>query len=69
LASWACVSSTFRIEAPSRPDRLTLDQIYPIDTAKTHYQRNCLSKAKGQPVKVPKIQFFKRQQYRGEKQT
>ncbi|KAL2051598.1 hypothetical protein ABVK25_008012 [Lepraria finkii] len=39
--------------------------IYPIDTAKTHYQRNCLTKAKGQPVPMPKIQFFKINQYRG----
>lgn len=39
--------------------------IYPIDTAKTHYQRNCLTRAKGQPVKVPRIQFFKLNQYRG----
>ncbi|MCJ1458872.1 hypothetical protein MMC28_009246 [Mycoblastus sanguinarius] len=39
--------------------------IYPIDTAKTHYQRNCLTKAKGQPVQIPKIEFFKRQMYRG----
>lgn len=34
--------------------------------AKTHYQRNCLSKAKGQPVSVPKIQFFELKMYRGE---
>jgi hypothetical protein len=33
--------------------------------AKTHYQRNCLSKAKGQPVSRPKIQFFKVKMYRG----
>ena len=33
--------------------------------AKTHYQRNCLSKAKGQPVSMPKIQFFKTKMYRG----
>ena len=38
---------------------------YPIDTAKTHYQRNCLSRAKGQPVKMPKIQFFARKMYAG----
>ncbi|KAL9129091.1 MAG: hypothetical protein Q9217_002363 [Psora testacea] len=39
--------------------------IYPIDTAKTHYQRNCLSVGKGQPVKVPKIEFFNRKMYSG----
>ena len=40
-------------------------QIYPIDTAKTHYQRNCLSVGKGIPVKLPKIEFFKRNMYSG----
>ncbi|MCJ1361701.1 hypothetical protein MMC16_000801 [Acarospora aff. strigata] len=39
--------------------------IYPIDSAKTHYQRNCLTKARGQPVKMPKIQFFNSGMYRG----
>ncbi|KAL8873215.1 MAG: hypothetical protein Q9174_001279 [Haloplaca sp. 1 TL-2023] len=39
--------------------------IYPIDSAKTHYQRNCLTKAKGQPVVVPRIQFNKASMYRG----
>ena len=38
---------------------------YPIDTAKTQYQRNCLSKSKGQPVKMPKIKFFQRNMYAG----
>lgn len=39
--------------------------IYPIDSAKTHYQRNCLTKGKGQPVPMPNIQFFERKMYRG----
>ena len=39
---------------------------YPIDTAKTLYQRNCLSKTKGQPVHMPKIQFFSKNMYKGE---
>ncbi|MCJ1255725.1 hypothetical protein MMC24_003542 [Lignoscripta atroalba] len=39
--------------------------IYPIDSAKTHYQRNCLMKGKGQKVKTPKIQFFNKGMYRG----
>ncbi|KAL8725522.1 MAG: hypothetical protein Q9166_007308 [cf. Caloplaca sp. 2 TL-2023] len=39
--------------------------IYPIDSAKTHYQRNCLTTAKGQPVQVPQIQFNKAFMYRG----
>lgn len=65
LASWACVSSNISTVCSHWPYRLMIAQIYPIDTAKTHYQRNCLSKAKGQPVKHPKIQFFVRKQYRG----
>ncbi|KAL9056977.1 MAG: hypothetical protein Q9206_002542 [Seirophora lacunosa] len=39
--------------------------IYPIDSAKTHYQRNCLTKAKGQPVTIPRIQFNNASMYRG----
>lgn len=39
--------------------------IYPIDSAKTHYQRNCLTKAKGQAVAMPTIQFFNRRMYSG----
>ncbi|MCJ1461710.1 hypothetical protein MMC07_000308 [Pseudocyphellaria aurata] len=40
--------------------------IYPIDSAKTHYQRNCLTKGKGEPVPMPSIRFFERKMYRGE---
>jgi hypothetical protein len=40
--------------------------IYPIDSAKSIYQRNCLMHAKGEPLKAaPKIQFFSRRMYRG----
>ncbi|KAI4228159.1 MAG: hypothetical protein L6R36_001873 [Xanthoria steineri] len=39
--------------------------IYPIDSAKTHYQRNCLTTAADQPVKMPRIQFNKASMYRG----
>ncbi|KAL8652852.1 MAG: hypothetical protein Q9226_004087 [Calogaya cf. arnoldii] len=39
--------------------------IYPIDSAKTHYQRNCLTTAADQPVKMPRIQFNKAAMYRG----
>ena len=49
------------LEARSLPE----SQIYPIDSAKTHYQRNCLTKSKGDPVKMPKIQFFNAKMYRG----
>lgn len=41
-------------------------QIYPIDSAKSIYQRNCLTQVKGKPVKTPKIQFFNRRMYRGQ---
>lgn len=68
LVSWACVSSpTDHSQVPSETD--TRIQIYPIDSAKTHYQRNCLTMPRGQSVKMTKIQFFNRGMYRGEKTT
>lgn len=39
--------------------------IYPIDSVKSIYQRNALMYSKGQKVPIPKIQFFRRQMYRG----
>ncbi len=40
--------------------------IYPIDSAKSIYQRNSLMQCKGEPLKrAPKIQFFNRRMYRG----
>jgi hypothetical protein len=40
--------------------------IYPIDSAKSIYQRNCLTYCKGEKVqKAPKIQFFNKRMYRG----
>ncbi|KZF25517.1 mitochondrial carrier [Xylona heveae TC161] len=39
--------------------------IYPIDSAKSIYQRNCLMHSKGKLVKSPKIEFFNRRMYRG----
>ncbi|KAI9884653.1 MAG: hypothetical protein M1823_003573 [Watsoniomyces obsoletus] len=39
--------------------------IYPIDSAKSIYQRNALTHPRGSPIKRPKIQFFNRQMYRG----
>lgn len=39
-------------------------QIYPIDSAKSIYQRNCLTSEVGN-TKKPKIQFFNRRMYRG----
>jgi hypothetical protein len=39
--------------------------IYPIDSAKSIYQRNCLTSYKGKVKKAPKIQFFNKRMYRG----
>lgn len=40
--------------------------IYPIDSAKSIYQRNCLTYAKGEVVrKAPSIQPFNRNMYKG----
>ncbi|KAI9819409.1 MAG: hypothetical protein M1832_003972 [Thelocarpon impressellum] len=39
--------------------------IYPIDSAKSIYQRNCLTHSKGKTAKAPKIQFFNKRMYRG----
>jgi len=40
--------------------------IYPIDSSKSIYQRNCLTRCKGEKVKpAPKIQFLNRRMYRG----
>lgn len=40
--------------------------IYPIDSAKSIYQRNCLTHVKGdEVVKAPKIQFLNKRMYRG----
>ncbi|TVY43594.1 putative mitochondrial carrier [Lachnellula subtilissima] len=40
--------------------------IYPIDSAKSIYQRNCLTVAKGEQVnKAPRIEFLNRKLYRG----
>ncbi|KAK0634799.1 mitochondrial carrier domain-containing protein [Bombardia bombarda] len=39
--------------------------IYPVDSAKSIYQRNSLMYSKGQKVEPVKIEFFKRNMYRG----
>ncbi|KAH9907975.1 mitochondrial carrier domain-containing protein [Xylariomycetidae sp. FL2044] len=39
--------------------------IYPIDSAKSIYQRNALMYSKGEKVPIPKIQFFRKDMYRG----
>ncbi|KAK4162246.1 putative solute carrier [Cladorrhinum sp. PSN259] len=39
--------------------------IYPVDSAKSIYQRNSLMYSKGQTVEPVKIQFFQRNMYRG----
>lgn len=40
-------------------------QTYPVDTAKTQYQKNCMAKRAGQHVEIPKIDYFHLAQYRG----
>jgi solute carrier family 25 carnitine/acylcarnitine transporter 20/29 len=61
LVSWACVS---RSETRSMAPSLTLLQIFPIDTAKSIYQRNCLVGG-GEKATRPKIQFLNPRMYRG----
>ncbi|KAI9835591.1 MAG: hypothetical protein M1819_002042 [Sarea resinae] len=39
--------------------------IYPIDSAKSIYQRNCLTHSASTKIDTPKIQFFNRRMYRG----
>lgn len=40
--------------------------IYPIDSAKSIYQRNCLVQSEGEKARpAPKIQFFNKRMYRG----
>lgn len=39
--------------------------IYPIDSAKSIYQRNCLTHEIGQTKPAPKIQFLNKRMYRG----
>ncbi|KAL6855074.1 hypothetical protein ACO1O0_006212 [Amphichorda felina] len=39
--------------------------LYPIDSAKSIYQRNALLHSKGEKVPAPKIEFFKGHMYRG----
>jgi solute carrier family 25 carnitine/acylcarnitine transporter 20/29 len=40
-------------------------QIFPIDTAKSIYQRNCLAGGNGEKATRPKIQFMNPRMYRG----
>lgn len=39
--------------------------IYPIDSAKSIYQRNCLTHQEGDLMTKPKIQFSNKRMYRG----
>lgn len=65
LVSWACVSTP---SAPVSLRLLTLAQIFPIDTAKSIYQRNCLVGGKDKQTR-PKIQFLNPRMYRGASQS
>lgn len=68
--------ATYRGDAPTSPlpvvaagglcGIVSWALIYPIDSVKSIYQRNCLTRCKGEQVKpAPKIQFFSRRMYRG----
>jgi hypothetical protein len=62
LVSWACVSEGLYVSCTEHsPDIL---QIFPIDTAKSIYQRNCLTSGRDKATR-PKIQFFNARMYRG----
>lgn len=39
--------------------------VYPVDTAKTRYQQNCLETPKGQRPRKAEIEWFSRSMYRG----
>jgi hypothetical protein len=43
---------------------LIFPQIYPFDSVKSIYQRNCLLMPHGEATR-PRVQFFKAQMYRG----
>lgn len=62
LVSWACVSDELNFYKAAKVANAY--QIFPIDTAKSIYQRNCLVGGKDKQVR-PKIQFFNPRMYRG----
>ena len=41
--------------------------VYPVDTAKTRFQQNCLETPKGQMARKAEIEWFARSMYRGKK--
>jgi solute carrier family 25 carnitine/acylcarnitine transporter 20/29 len=65
LVSWACVSFGSLDPAKVMHSNKSFLQIYPIDSAKSIYQRNCLTVGKDGNPKMPRIQFFNRRMYRG----
>lgn len=44
---------------------LNLLQTYPVDRAKTAYQRACLEQGKRRPATIPRIEYFSRSSYQG----
>ena len=40
-------------------------QTYPVDRAKTAYQRACLEQGRGRPAVVPRVEYFKKASYQG----
>jgi hypothetical protein len=63
IVSWAMICE-YRAHAPSSSSNTKCNED-PIDSAKSIYQRNSLMYSKGQKVQPIKIQFFRRQMYRG----
>lgn len=65
LVSWAAVSPLYT-QAPIDKENAHCDcQTYPIDIAKTQYQRNCVMQAVGE-TEVVRINYFNRLNYKGE---
>lgn len=62
LVSWACVCLPVAVRTMFIAHNIS--QIYPIDSAKSIYQRNCLTHHKDD-TKMTKIQFFNKRMYRG----
>jgi hypothetical protein len=64
LVSWACVCSFSSKPCTKCTKSLTTTQIFPIDTAKSIYQRNCLISGRAKATR-PKIQFNSARMYQG----
>lgn len=68
IVSWALICGSYTKITPTGDAYISTDSspcADPIDSAKSIYQRNSLMHSKGQKVPPVKIQFFRRQMYRG----